>query len=397
MARLLVALLVLHFAAPARAGVSWSKGDFAAAQKAAKAQKKRLLVDVFATWCGPCQQMDRAVYARGDVAAAVARSFVALKVDAEAGEGPALVKRFHVVGYPTLLVLDADGAEIDRIFGEVPADAFIRTIGAYAKGEGTLASLEQAYFERGLFDAAAAADLSKRASVKGDLDRARFYLDEVERIAQAFADVPQRNEAKLAAAVARASVEAMRRVQMSFLKDGIQKQREASERGHAEARKALRDAELTYAKYGLLRGAKDYDGAAQVLRKLMLEHAGTAEADAAQVQLAYALSGAGDRDGAKKAIDAYLARHAADREAGAFNTYAWFCFKEGLFLEDGIAAATRGLAIDAKDAGLWDTLAELQFKAGRPSEAVASARKASALKPADPYLKSQIKKFSVKN
>ena len=78
------------------------------------------------------------------LAGEAAAGLVAIKVDAEAGEGPAIVERYHVVGYPTVLVLDAEGNEVDRIFGFLPAEEFASTLRSYRDGSGTITALRAA-------------------------------------------------------------------------------------------------------------------------------------------------------------------------------------------------------------------------------------------------------------
>jgi len=46
-------------------------------------------------------------------------------------EGPDLVKQYKIPGYPTLIFVNADGNEIDRIIGYRPVDEFLVRDKAY--------------------------------------------------------------------------------------------------------------------------------------------------------------------------------------------------------------------------------------------------------------------------
>jgi thiol-disulfide isomerase/thioredoxin len=93
---------------------SWGH-DFAAALVQAKASGKKVFVDFEATWCGPCKTMDEWIWTDAEVASQLNAGFVGVKLDGDIEK--ALVKRFAVKGYPTMLVLDAAGAEANRGVG----------------------------------------------------------------------------------------------------------------------------------------------------------------------------------------------------------------------------------------------------------------------------------------
>ncbi len=103
------------------------RGDLAAALADAKRDGKRVFVDFVTTWCGPCKEMDRIVYTAADVVAAASGSVIAVQLDGD--EQRELVAKYGVKGYPTLLLLDADGAVLRRASGYQGVAAMVRFLG----------------------------------------------------------------------------------------------------------------------------------------------------------------------------------------------------------------------------------------------------------------------------
>lgn len=85
--------------------------DVAAAVAKAKADGKRVIVDVGGEWCSWCHILDRFIDANAEVAALRNRNYVWVKVNwSKENKNEAFLSRYPAIkGYPHLFVLDADG------------------------------------------------------------------------------------------------------------------------------------------------------------------------------------------------------------------------------------------------------------------------------------------------
>ena len=86
-------------------------GDVAKAVALAKAQDKRVIVDVGGEWCSWCHLLDDFIATNDDVKSLVDSRYVWVKVNySKENKNEAFLSRWpKVAGYPHLFVLDADG------------------------------------------------------------------------------------------------------------------------------------------------------------------------------------------------------------------------------------------------------------------------------------------------
>lgn len=116
--------------------------SFVEAQASAAKDNKVVFVDFFTTWCQPCKQLDATTWKDAAVVALLREKTVALRIDAEK-ERP-LAKSYRVEAYPTLLVLKADGTELDRYVGYMTAKEFTETLTATLAGKTSLQTAREA-------------------------------------------------------------------------------------------------------------------------------------------------------------------------------------------------------------------------------------------------------------
>ncbi len=113
------------------AKVSFFEGSWEALLQEARKRNRPIFVDFYAVWCGPCKMMDKYTFSNPEVIAYVDQNYIAYKVDAEKGEGPALANKFRIRGYPTTVFLDAQGTELGRQVGYVDAQQFLALLRKY--------------------------------------------------------------------------------------------------------------------------------------------------------------------------------------------------------------------------------------------------------------------------
>lgn len=96
---------------------------------AAKAQGQWVFLDYYADWCVSCKVMEKQVFARPDVLAALEGvRLVRLDVTADAPASQQLLQRYQVPGPPSMLWIGPEGDErrARRITGEVNAATFLQ-------------------------------------------------------------------------------------------------------------------------------------------------------------------------------------------------------------------------------------------------------------------------------
>jgi len=145
MKRFLLPLFVVAtvgFAACQREGSKiWFKGELEDAQAEAAARDTLIMVEFYTDWCNWCRRLESDTFSASEVRRELAR-FVSLRRNAEK-EGAGLADRFEVDSYPTVVFLDPEGNEMDRILGYLPPDKFLGRVQRIRVGDTFLACLRQ--------------------------------------------------------------------------------------------------------------------------------------------------------------------------------------------------------------------------------------------------------------
>jgi hypothetical protein len=119
-------------------GIAWRPAATDAAVDAAFAEAREAGKPLFlywgATWCPPCNQVKATLFNRQDFIER-SRAFVPVFVDGDKPGAQKIGARFHISGYPTMLLLKADGTEITRLPGEVEPARYteVLTLGMNAR------------------------------------------------------------------------------------------------------------------------------------------------------------------------------------------------------------------------------------------------------------------------
>ncbi|NTW87355.1 MAG: protein-disulfide reductase DsbD [Holophagaceae bacterium] len=94
----------------------WLEQDLEAALAKAQAERKVVLVDIYADWCAQCKELDEKTWPDPAVQAWIKANAVAIRIDTDAKRKD-LATKLQIRSYPTVLLLDAEGRELRRILG----------------------------------------------------------------------------------------------------------------------------------------------------------------------------------------------------------------------------------------------------------------------------------------
>jgi len=112
-------------------GVAWqpaaNNADVERAFAQARAAGKPVLLYWGAKWCPPCNQLKATLFNRHDFIER-SKSLVAVEIDGDLPGAQKLGARFKVSGYPTMVLMRGDGAELMRLPGEADAPQVLQLL-----------------------------------------------------------------------------------------------------------------------------------------------------------------------------------------------------------------------------------------------------------------------------
>jgi len=105
-------------------GVVWSDLSFEEAVAKASETSGLVFVDVWASHCGSCGQMDEGFFNTSEGAALV-EGLVPIKIESNGPGNEGFKANFPITGLPAIILVGPDGKEIDRIVGYQSKSSFL--------------------------------------------------------------------------------------------------------------------------------------------------------------------------------------------------------------------------------------------------------------------------------
>ena len=108
---------------PSPAGVAWFEGTAGEAMERAASSGKPVFLYWTSDWCPSCLAIESTAFQNNDFVD-LSRRFILIRLNGDLPEGQLHGEQFGVLGYPTVLVLLADGTELTRLPGWVDAQTY---------------------------------------------------------------------------------------------------------------------------------------------------------------------------------------------------------------------------------------------------------------------------------
>ncbi len=127
-----------------------------------------------------CKMLDTVVFTDKNVIDFFTDEMLLVKINGEVDTS--LAQKYHVMAYPTSVLVNSDGTEIDRLIGFEPAPDYMDIMRGYAEGRGTLADLLNRY--AGQPDRALAFEIGDKYKYRADTVDADNWYDKVIELGQ---------------------------------------------------------------------------------------------------------------------------------------------------------------------------------------------------------------------
>ncbi len=181
-----------------RGDVRWFDGGLDQALARAKRSGKPVMIEFWADWCVWCERHEAENLIDRDVVASLAR-FECIGANLSQDEAgafvdpvaEALMKRFAVKRFPTLVFLSADGTPQDLVAGYLPKRALVAEIDRIARNEGTVGAWSERV-DRAPNDLEARYQRALKLDALGDAAGFRREIDFIQRADPTGASTPMR-------------------------------------------------------------------------------------------------------------------------------------------------------------------------------------------------------------
>jgi thiol-disulfide isomerase/thioredoxin len=108
--------------AKAEEGIHFQSLSLKEGLEKAKKENKKVFIDIYATWCGPCKMLSKTSFMDANLGEFMNDHFVSIKLDGEQDDGERLMEQFELDSYPTMLILSPDLEMLKKIVGFVDAE-----------------------------------------------------------------------------------------------------------------------------------------------------------------------------------------------------------------------------------------------------------------------------------